>query len=292
MSTGLTSRLPFLPSPSLSPIARITQDELTNHINAWLANQSSAHSTSTYVDALRRVNRIVPYSKVLLIDLVSARIVYKKLCESYSPATIHLTISAMSSLWRYLMSVRVVATNPWSGVRMPTPKDTLTERILTEQEVESIIDAADGRDQVFLRFLYATGCRIAEATSVSWEDVRWDEDGRAWLRVYGKGGKTRTVELPLTVASDLVETQEGPCTGRLFPFSPRTGERIVEKYRGAVGKGVSPHWFRHARATHAVRHGAPIDMVQRTLGHANVSTTMRYVHAMPGETDAGYVPDL
>jgi integrase/recombinase XerD len=55
-----------------------------------------------------------------------------------------------------------------------------------------------------------------------------------------------------------------------------------------VGKGgVSPHWLRHAHATHALEHGhAPIHLVQATLGHASVATRRKYLHARPTDSAA------
>ena len=65
--------------------------------------------------------------------------------------------------------------------------------------------------------------------------------------------------------------------------APRVGLR--------VGKGgVSPHWVRHAHATHALEHGhAPIHLVQATLGHASVATTSKYLHARPTDSSARYL---
>ena len=58
-----------------------------------------------------------------------------------------------------------------------------------------------------------------------------------------------------------------------------------------VGKGgVSPHWLRHAHATHALEYGhAPIHLVQATLGHASVATTSKYLHARPTDSSARYL---
>jgi site-specific recombinase XerD len=54
--------------------------------------------------------------------------------------------------------------------------------------------------------------------------------------------------------------------------------------------GVSPHWLRHAHATHALEHGhAPIHLVQATLGHASVATTSKYLHARPTDSSARYL---
>ncbi|MGA2715426.1 MAG: site-specific integrase [Bryobacteraceae bacterium] len=49
------------------------------------------------------------------------------------------------------------------------------------------------------------------------------------------------------------------------------------------------HWLRHAHASHALDRGAPIHLVQATLGHRSVATTSQYLHARPGESSAGYI---
>jgi integrase/recombinase XerD len=48
------------------------------------------------------------------------------------------------------------------------------------------------------------------------------------------------------------------------------------RIRLGLAQKVSPHWMRHAHASHALR-SAPIRLVQVTLGHASVSTTGRYL---------------
>ena len=54
--------------------------------------------------------------------------------------------------------------------------------------------------------------------------------------------------------------------------------RIVQEAakRAGVEGDVSPHWLRHAHATHSLERGAPIHLLQATLGHASVATTSRY----------------
>ena len=61
--------------------------------------------------------------------------------------------------------------------------------------------------------------------------------------------------------------------------------------RAGIEKRVSPHWMRHAHASHALDRSAPIHLVQATLGHASVSTTGRYLHARPNESSSFYLPD-
>jgi integrase/recombinase XerD len=61
--------------------------------------------------------------------------------------------------------------------------------------------------------------------------------------------------------------------------------------KAGLEQKVSPHWMRHAHASHALDRSAPIHLVQVTLGHASVSTTGRYLHARPTESSSFYLPD-
>ena len=58
--------------------------------------------------------------------------------------------------------------------------------------------------------------------------------------------------------------------------------------RAGLDRKVSPHWLRHSHATHALERGAPIHLVQATLGHASVATTGRYLHARRTDSSARY----
>ena len=81
------------------------------------------------------------------------------------------------------------------------------------------------------------------------------------------------------------------------PGSRRITQGAAERQGKAnlLGAGleqkVSPHWMRHAHASHALDRSAPIHLVQATLGHASVSTTGRYLHARPSESSSFYLPD-
>ena len=61
--------------------------------------------------------------------------------------------------------------------------------------------------------------------------------------------------------------------------------------RASIQGKVSPHWLRHAHASHSLDRGEPIHLVQQTLGHSSVATTSRYLHARPNDSSALYLPD-
>ncbi len=59
--------------------------------------------------------------------------------------------------------------------------------------------------------------------------------------------------------------------------------------RAGFDKDVSPHWMRHAHASHALDRGAAAHLVHATLGHSSVATTGRYLHARPTESSSKYL---
>src|SRR5512142_2459772 len=121
------------------------------------------------------------------------------------------------------------------------------------------------------------------------------------ITVFGKGGKTRTVLLKpknwqqllgmkasATAVDALFRSRKGG--GALDPSQVRRIVYAAAKRAGLEQK-VSPHWMRHAHASHALDRSAPIHLVQATLGHASVSTSGRYLHARPAESSSFYLPD-
>jgi integrase/recombinase XerD len=74
-------------------------------------------------------------------------------------------------------------------------------------------------------------------------------------------------------------------------LDPSAVHRIVKAAanRAELPDHVSAHWLRHAYASHSLDRGAPIHLVQATLGHASVATIGRYLHARPTDSSARYL---
>jgi integrase/recombinase XerD len=130
---------------------------------------------------------------------------------------------------------------------------------------------------------------------VQWKHVHAVEDG-AVVTIHGKGGKTRHVRITRGVALDLERVRahsEAPVfatrSGR--PMHPSSVAKLVRRVarRAGVSRTVCPHSFRHSHASHALDKGAPIHVLQATLGHASVATTGRYLHARPTDGTARFL---
>ncbi len=59
--------------------------------------------------------------------------------------------------------------------------------------------------------------------------------------------------------------------------------------RAGLSGNVSPHWFRHAHATHALENGASITLVKETLGHKSMETTAKYTHVRPNASSTTFL---
>jgi len=155
------------------------------------------------------------------------------------------------------------------------------------------------RNSVLLRVLYASGLRVSEICGLTWADCQPRRDGCGQIAVFGKGNTTRWALLPKPVWARL-ETLRTPASKPKSPvFRSRQGGALTRMQvlnivraaalRAGITEPVSPVWFRHAHASHSLDRGAPISLVQATLGHSSLATTGRYLHARPDKSSADFL---
>jgi integrase/recombinase XerD len=212
-----------------------------------------------------------------------------------APATQARSIHAIKSLFAFALRLGYIPFDVAASVRAPKVKNRLAERIMSEADVHRLLALeTHPRNRVLLRLLYAAGVRASEACGLTWRDLADREEGGV-LTVYGKGQKTRHLRLPQSIWNDLRSLQ-ADAGGDESVFPSRKGGaltagqiwRLVKAAakRAGLDPAVSCHWLRHAHASHSLDRGAPLHLVQATLGHANVATTSRYTHARPGQSSA------
>jgi site-specific recombinase XerD len=207
------------------------------------------------------------------------------------------TLAAIRSFFRFAERIGYCR-NVAAGLDLPRTDAPLSERIIPQEDVRRLIAMEpEGRKPVLLSVLYAAGLRASEACGLRWRNLEARGDAGQIL-IHGKGGRTRVVLLPPGVWSQLTRMR-GTATLDAPAFASRSGKplersrvaRIVKDAcnRAGLAANVSTHWLRHAHASHALDRGAPIHLVQATLGHRSVATTSRYLHARPCESSAGYL---
>jgi len=177
-------------------------------------------------------------------------------------------------------------------------------KILTEEETDRLVAQPNQRyfgphrDYLFMRLMLKAGLRASEATALQPEHLDL-MSGKLSVRE-GKGAKDRTLWVGEEVLEELrVWTdrcaEEVQSSDFLLPTRKGTEvatshlRRSVKRYaRKAsieeVGR-VSPHTLRHTFATRLYRETGNIRMVQKALGHSDLSTTMIYTHVVDEELE-------
>lgn len=134
-----------------------------------------------------------------------------------------------------------------------------------------------------------TGMRPTELAYLSWPDIDMQmctakivSKPPAWVI---KDNQERVIHLNNTamyVLKDLYKNRKGP-----WVFS--NTDRPVMSIRKAINtaavnagikKKITPNMLRHTFATHALMKGADLKSIQEILGHSNIETTMKYIHAI------------
>jgi integrase/recombinase XerD len=189
--------------------------------------------------------------------------------------------------------------NVGAALRAPKIHDDLAERILTETQIRKMIEVEPiERDQVLLKVMYNSGIRATEASGLHWRDVQpRDESGQ--ISVLGKGEKVRAIRLSPKVWA-AIEELRGKAGPNEPVFQSASGKAMTRFHitmvvkraarRAGIPGKVSAHALRHNHATHAMDNGAPLALIQATLGHADLSITSRYLHVRPDASSSQYLP--
>jgi integrase/recombinase XerD len=279
----------------------LTAHENDSHlIQLWLHGRSR-HTQRAYRADVKRflAGAGKPLGAVTLADLQG----FADSLHSLAPASRYRILSAIKSLLAFGHRLGFLQFNVGHALQLPPVRNRLAERILPETDLHHMLGLEPNtRNRAILTLLYATGVRVSELCDLRWRDLQSNGSG-GQITVFGKGGATRAVLLPASVwklvsalrpagskPEDPIFLSRKKTSG--LGLRPLAVLRIVRKAaeRAGIELAVSPHWLRHAHASHALDRGAPIHLVQATLGHASITTTGRYLHARPHDSSSRFLP--
>lgn len=202
-----------------------------------------------------------------------------------SGQTVNCRVSDFVAMVRYFLDRGVMIPGLNLGL-IKRIKGRPTERVFySKEQIDKVLKDADLLEWLLISLCFDCGFRISELRNLRLKDIEGQR-----IRFIGKGSKNREVYMSEQTRQRLDEWIEQEnvvdylwVRSRSTNNQPLTVEnlRILMKkqFERAGFNGFYPHALRHSFATNISNNGAPLPIIQQMMGHSNLVTTERYIHA-------------
>jgi len=255
----------FLQEVTLRNLSARTRESYWWHINDYY-NFHGVDPEQTSVEQLRA------YFQSMLTD------------GNHKPGSVKMGYYALKFLFTQIYH------KEWASEYLPTPKVAKTlPLVLSQEEVHDVLAAIDNfKHRTLIMFIYSTGARISECVNIKLTDID-SKRGQINIRE-GKGLKQRVVPLSPRLLITLRRYYKAyrpqhylfeGAGGKGTHLGVSAVREICQKARFRtphINKHFTPHTFRHSFATHLLEQGTNLLVIQRLMGHADLSNTLKYLH--------------
>lgn len=224
--------------------------------------------------------------------------------KELKPKSIKRKLATLKAFFTYLEFEEIILISPFRKMRISIKENKTLPKTIELQNIRKLfkhlyklkdnfkdIDRysfkALVRDIAVLELLFATGLRVSEVSNIKYSDINLNTGN---LKVLGKGGKERTIQIcEIEVKSALKEyvklfNNEIYQTEWFFinrlgnKYSECSISNMIKKYQQSanIQQHLTPHMFRHSFATMLLEEGVDIRYIQGMLGHSSISTTQIY----------------
>tara|TARA_B100000029_G_scaffold516022_1_gene626205 strand:- start:5266 stop:6162 length:897 start_codon:yes stop_codon:yes gene_type:complete len=253
----------------------------------------SENSRKAYLRDLNKLADFVNEKNITSYKAVDSDICSQWLSYLYnkniSSKSIQRHLSSVKGFFLFLKRNSVIKTSPMEDIISPKAPKKLPS-ILTPEQMDQLLSyktksIQDFRDVAIIEVLYSCGLRVSEVVNANINDF---EDDNRYLRVIGKGSKTRIAPIG-RYAQDalkkwLKEREKIPTKSLALFLNLRGGRLSSRSVQDRIKKisviqglpPVHPHMLRHSFATHLLESSGDLRSVQELLGHSSLSTTQIY----------------
>ena len=226
-----------------------------------------------------------------------------ELHKKYKQKTINRKIASIKAFYSYLEEEELVEQNPFRKIKVKFKETVILPRIIPREEIEQLLNYIYAslsslsriqykhslRDAAVIEVFFATGARVYEISNIRVENINLNS---GLIRIMGKGGKERYIQISNTAVLDILRKyyaeNEPEIKKSGYFFINNRGNRYTEqsirlmlkKYtlKAGIQRKITPHMFRHSFATYLIEEGVDVSCVQQILGHSSIKTTQIYIH--------------
>ena len=253
----------------------------------------SENTSKSYERDLRKLHLFLSDLKVYEYSQISAETCSAWIGSLYSqnnnPKSIQRHLSSAKGFFRFLKKNNLIESSPFELVSAPKSSSTLPE-VLSPEDVEQLLNfkptnTIEIRDMAIVELMYSSGLRVSETANINISDF---EEDKSFLRVLGKGSKTRLVPMgrfAINAINNWLIEREKILNKTEALFLNSKGTRLTVRSiqlrlkKMAVKQGlppIHPHMLRHSFATHMLESSGDLRTIQELLGHSSLSTTQIY----------------
>ena len=292
-------------------VPRLSKITVQSFYDDWSSRQVWASGTRTAMDLALRSSGLGNYQLGRVGHSHVEQWVKRMADQPLAAGTIKTRYNNVRSIFRAAVRDRLIVRDPTENVRLPRqrrPEASMT--IPTVEQVGALLDAAEAPFRTLVALCAFAGLRLGEAAAVQVSDIdflrRKLNLTRQVQRVSAgeieikapKYGSERVVNLPDELVAMLAHhvdtyTDKRAVARWLFqgepgypPHQNTVGYwwRLTQKNAGLIG--IRLHDLRHFYASGLIAAGCDVVTVQRALGHAAATTTLRtYAHLWPTADD-------
>ena len=263
----------------------------TNYI--FEVRNLSANTASSYKRDLIKLSTFLESLKISSYSSISDETCTGWIGSLYAsnnnPRSIQRHLSSAKGFFKFLKKNYLIDTSPFELINAPKTPSHLPD-VLSPEDVEQLLnfkpcDALEIRDLAIVELMYSSGLRVSETANINLDDF---EEEMTFLRVLGKGSKTRLVPLgryAVNAINNWIKERSKYSEESSALFINLKGSRLsvrsiqLRLKRLATKQGlppVHPHMLRHSFATHMLESSGDLRTIQELLGHSSLSTTQIY----------------
>ena len=253
----------------------------------------SENTTKSYERDLKKLNSFLVDLNVSGYSEISSETCSAWIGNLYSqnnnPRSIQRHLSSAKGFFRFLKKNNLIQSSPFELVTAPKSSSNLPD-VLSPEDVEQLLNFKPSnmieiRDMAIVELMYSSGLRVSETVNINLNDF---EEDKSFLRVLGKGSKTRLVPMgryAINAINEWLIEREKILNNTDALFLNAKGTRLTVRSvqlrlkKMAIKQGlppIHPHMLRHSFATHMLESSGDLRTIQELLGHSSLSTTQIY----------------